>query len=337
MNDSVVAFGQMLAEQELPLDLTPAEQDAALETAERDLRKNHFNEIQNLRKRGEILHNAKRSAPGKYLAWQQEMRELYAQTEGQRGFTYSEKTCENYVNLHLLYFHYGDTYEQYRHWPAWIVYQVASYVLNERDPETVPAIAAVRNGTVAAIPESTGGATVQGCGVPEEYPALVEMCEAGDISQLAALRLVDECATVTTIVRDAVALWGVRGVKELQTLCDIEASIERARENNEPYNNIFVEAVNTQGFASDEHGDPVPLRDMSSRELWAAHRRSRYQGTDGDNDSGGGAKSKNLFKGMLRHDSVMAVARAMNASNVVEQISNDMADQLYSLKLDKPL
>lgn len=207
MNDSIQLFQGALVgfTDEPPLDLTPAEQDQALLDIEQAIRKTHFNEIQNIRKRGEGFYNAKRSAPGRFLEWQQDMRILYAETGGERGFTYSEKTIENYMNLHRLYLVNDGTYERYRDFPAWIVYQVASAYLNGRDPETVPAIRAIREQNVLQIPESAGGTAVQpGCAVPDSYPALQIMCDEGELSPIMADRLIVECEQLSEVVVHAV-------------------------------------------------------------------------------------------------------------------------------------
>ncbi len=340
-NLSLQVFGSALANQidESPLDLTPAQRVEALQTAEAAVRKTHFNEIQNLRKRGEGFFNAKRAAAGEFLNWQADMRELYAATNGERGFTYSEKTIENYTNLHKLFLLNDGTYERYRDMPAWIVYQVASYHLNGRDPESVPAIQALRNQTVAAIPESAGEGAVPGCGLPESYIALQEMCEQGDISQLAAMNIVDDSETSSDVVRSAVQLWGVRDLACVEVLRNIEESILRARVAKQPYNNLFAEAANTEGFITDERGDMIAMKDMSARELWNSHIKHRYQGVDGDDDPGnkGGAKSKKVMDTSIDRNEAIRIAQQLNNNDVAADLEADSASQRYDLKLVKPL
>jgi hypothetical protein len=341
MVDSVELFQGALElwQDEPPLNLTPADQEKALADAEAAVRKTHFNEIQNLRKRGEGFYNAKRAAPGRFLEWQEGMRALYAETGAERGFIWGEKTIENYMNVHRVYLMNDGTYEQYRDFPAWIAYQAYSYHLNGRDPETVPAIAAIRAQSVAAIPETTGGgATVTDCGIPESYPALIAMCESGEISQLEAGRIVDRCAVDGTNERviQAVQECGVLNTDCVVILENILESMTRAASKGEPFNDVFEEARLTEGYITTADGDQVLLRQLSHREIWAAYVRSRHAANSGSG-SGGGAKFKNILNSEIEHAEALAIARDLKDEELIEQLEAEKPDQRFKLKLDKPV
>ncbi len=345
MQDSVTLFQGALGlwKDEEPLDLTPAKQDEALLDAEQAVRKTHFNEIQNLRKRGEGFYNAKRAAPGRFLEWQEEMRTLYAQTGAERGFIWGEKTIENYMNVHRVYLLNDGTYEKYRDFPAWIAYQAYSYYLNGRDPETVPAIQAIRDQAIAQIPETTGGAGGSGtdCGVPESFPALIEMCESGEISQLEAGRIVERCMVDGTdqLVINAVSLCGVLNTDCVVILENVAESMERAARNGEPYNNIFQEAAATHeagGLITTADGEQIRLRELSHREIWAAYVRSRHAPNSGDT-GGGGSKFKNMLNSEIEHAEALAIARDLKDENLIAQLEGERTDKRFKLKLDKPI
>lgn len=341
MTDSVTLFQGALElwQDEPPLTLTAAEQDQALLDAESAVRKTHFNEIQTLRKRGEGFYNAKRAAPGRFLEWQADMRAVYAQTGAEKGFIWGEKTIENYMNVHRVFLLNDGTYERYRDFPAWIAYQAYSYHLNGRDPETVPAIAAIRNQAVAAIPETTGsGATVTDCGLPESYTALIAMCESGEISQLEAGRIVDRCSIdgandrVVQCVQDC----GVLNTDCVVILENILESMTRAAKNGEPFNDVFEEARLTEGYITTADGDQIELRKLSHREIWAAYVRSRHAPNTGDT-GGGGSKFKNMLNSEIEHAEALAIARDLKDENLIAQLEGESTDKRFKLKLDKPV
>lgn len=341
MTDSVTLFQGALElwQDEPPLTLTAAEQDQALLDAEAAVRKTHFNEIQTLRKRGEGFYNAKRAAPGRFLEWQADMRAVYAQTGAEKGFIWGEKTIENYMNVHRVFLLNDGTYEKYRDFPAWIFYQACSYHLNGRDPETVPAIQAIRQQAVQVIPESTGGgAAVADCGLPESFTALIEMCESGEISQLEAGRVVERCSVEGTsdVVINAVAHWGVLNTDCVVILENVEESILRASGNGEPFNNIFLEVAATNGFITTADGDQIELRKLSHREIWAAYVRSRHAANTG-NTGGGGSKFTNLLNSEIEHAEALAIARDLQAHDLIAQLEGEPTDKRFKLKLDKPV
>lgn len=319
-NESLLVFGGL--EQEYP-ELSVAELREALSERETELRKAHFNKIQLWRKFGEIFYLAKEQVGRQnFLAWIDERGAAYKESRGAEGFEWvSEKTTDNYINLHLLYMNHDDIYQKYRIWPDYILYQVASYYLNGKDPETVPAIAAKNTRRI----------------VLADFPALVEMIDAGEMAQAMARKIVDRCqAGVETIVLNAVQLWGVRGLAELEKLVEVYDSIVEAQERNEPFANLFVEAANTEGYVSDQNGKQVALRDLSSREIWAAHCAGRWQDPDG-NGGGSGSKYKGLFDDLIKHEDAVKIARDLNDQDLVEAIGNDNQQTSYKLTLKKPV
>lgn len=342
-SDSMTTFGALADEWDLeepPLQLTAEERKQALLSREQGVRKTHFNETQTIRKRGEEFYNAKREAAGEYLKWQQDMRDLYVESGTERGFPYGEKTCTNYVNLHRLYFFHSDIYEQYRTLPLWIQYQVASFYLNDKDPETVPALIALRAKSIKPMLLADGVAdsvpSLANCGVPDDYPALQEMCEDGSLSQLRALQIVDECETVGVpqVVFDAVRLWGVSAPECVTTLCNVDKSLLRAIGNNERYSNLFSEAATTHGRVTVRNGDQIDLRELSPREIWDAHIAGRI---DGDNGGGGGSKYKGLFDDLINREEALKIARDLDDEELVDEVSAGDEKATFKLTLKRPI
>lgn len=358
--DSELVFAELANEENIQVtssdQLTVADLTAFLDrfpevasevaTASKEIRAHALRGINEVRVQGSHYAAAKTALSGYFMVWCQTQRDLYVESGGKEGFWHSDSTILNYRNVYEAAANRPNEYETFRvqNWPLEIFYRIAAKLV---DGETVESIdgwldlkyrtkmIAAKQGA-AVLEESIGN----GCPVPDTYPALIAMCDSGEISKTRANEIVTACESgyMEPIVAETARLFGVRDVVALKTLVDVADSIRNADRNGEPYNNTFATARKTGGYIEDDNGDMIALRDMSAREIWKAHIRGRYEGIDGD-DSGDDdptPKPENLLKTDIDVAEAIAIARLLNEYDLVTTIEKASINQRYTVKLDKP-
>lgn len=331
---SVELFGALDTDESDGIDLAPSYEQYAvqnadvLQEAEQAVRAQIGKSIDTARKFGEVLTDVKDSLPhGFYMLWLADMKRLFIETNGERGFSISKSTDENYRAVHAVYMHPSGVYKLYKHLGIkFMAEQIAPAIAAGLDPvKHVQYLLAARNADKLL---SSGDDAPAVCmdNYRESFPGLYNLYQTGDLSDAMGCDIVEATSAFDFRVVKIIQKHGALNLKAAKALNNVQLSMVQAKREGLQYADILVD-IEQLGYLELSSGDQVLPCEATDREIWEAY-------SNGVKEKGAtDAAAKKLFDMTLSREDALELSKRLENETAIEKIERQPDVDFYTLKV----